>query len=461
MEKISYQKAIEKLKSYKISISPFYKVTDGWKLIFNERNKLNSENMKFFLNRKSGVSIGIGMSLNSQLKEIKSFEKHKKITFRKNPHFIETLNLVSSENIFGEEPIKVNSKKITLSNLINAGTYHELRKVTGRFNSLTIRVLEIGSGYGELARQIIKYSTFYVSDYHCIDLPENLIFSELYLGTIFGSQSVKNPKFFLSSDFNEQSEMHINFSFFDPSELSQLLDSYDLIINTYSMQEMHLDTVQAYIQLVKAKLKRNGVFFSINSPKKWEVKTYSDYNFSGLQNIFSHMHRQLPPAGAHATVPIVNVFVPSENKSAHVDESIINVIGELQILGFGNFLNQKYCKGKLSITSPNALLVNLLNEVISPQDNLTETKRSNVSEVLSRCIAKKNILNHQLEEFLLEADKSLSDKSILVLANLSSHHKLDKMILEINNYYKISLYSVVRLLIVVKLIPYIKKFLFK
>jgi putative sugar O-methyltransferase len=439
MNNSEYLRAIDKLVKYRIPSSPYFTVSEGWQGIFDSRNNLSPETIKKFLNPESNLVIGI-CPQGKLAFELKSFKARKKIILRSNHRIIETTEIVNSEKIFGEITFDFEGKDFSQSNLVNIESFHELRKVIERFSHKKISILEIGSGYGELARQVIKFSGLDISTYHCVDLPNNLFFCELYLGTIFGQECMQKINFFSPNNFEGISKSPIKLSFFDPSEIQKLSKSYDLIINTYSMQEMNLDTTAAYMDCVKDKLKENGIFFSINSPKKWDIGKYSDYKYQNLKNIYSNMHREMPPSGPLATIPIVNVFELDGNDFNKVDIELMDTIGALQILGFGDFLSKSFCSGKLSITHPSDLLVKFLRDVISVRDNTSVFDNYSVSAlVLGCCLKNHKILSESAENFiqLCVANNSLSDLAVLKLDSLTSNKIVHKKAIEILNFYSI------------------------
>lgn len=195
-----------------------------------------------------------------------------------------------------------------------------------------IKILEIGSGYGELCRQLIKYSKLDILKYDLVDLPKNLLFAEKYLTKLFNLSHNLNTRIYEVNNLKTKSS---TISFYLPNEIENLKE-YDLIINTYSLQEMDTDTTSSYFKYISNHLKSNGYFFSINSPRKWDIKSYNDFNhLKNLENEISLMHRQIPPSMG-GTVPIVNLF--KKNKISYLKENL-DLITELQVKGFSNLLN--------------------------------------------------------------------------------------------------------------------------
>lgn len=125
------------------------------------------------------------------------------------------------------------------------------------FSRKNLRVLEIGPGYGGLAYsvwKILKPSTFY-----CVDLPEALIFSGIYLSL---TTDTENNSVYFGSDYLETSFV------FWPNFLSEDLvktEKFDFIINTGSLGEMNEIQVAKYVDIIFDILSDDGIFYEQNS----------------------------------------------------------------------------------------------------------------------------------------------------------------------------------------------------
>ena len=223
-----------------------------------------------------------------------------------------------------------------------------------------------------------------------------------------------------------------------PSHLLDTSQPFDLIINTYSLQEMDLDVTKAYMKYIWKNLSKDGKFFSINSPKKWEINHYSDYDFENFENLYSSMHRQVPPSGIAGTVPIVNLFKKRNQKSQGINVDIMNVIGELQTLGFSDFLAKKFSNGNLSITHPSEKLKNFVNTVIEVRDGVRVFDEG-ISEayVLGLLLGSKKIPAHLVDRLLssLGNNIELSEITILLLSKHTSHKLIRKKSSAICQHY--------------------------
>ena len=118
-----------------------------------------------------------------------------------------------------------------------------LRKAFKGSKAKGLSILEIGSGYGELARQTIKYSGWDIASWDFVDLPNNLLFAEYHLTTIFGKKYIDTPKFFSKSDYDSNVNHSTKLSFYFPSEIEKINKSFDLIINSYSKPLMNTNFI--------------------------------------------------------------------------------------------------------------------------------------------------------------------------------------------------------------------------
>ena len=268
--------------------------------------------------------------------------------------------------------------------------------------------------------------------------PDNLLLAESIFRTVFGKNCIEKSYFFSKNSFETLHDHSVKIFFSVPSEIDDIKHPFDLIINTYSMQEMELDTVKTYMQFIKSHLNPDGKFFSINSPEKWEIRRYSDYKLGGLDNIYSSMHRQMPPSGPKATVPIVNLFSPSSHELSTYDIKIMDTIGELQVLGFSNFLENLFCTNRLSITSPTDELKSFIAEVNEVREDPNFQRGVQIyAQVLGSVLANRRIPHIIIKQFLKSPKvlESLSHKSILSMQALTDNKIIHNKAVEICKDY--------------------------
>jgi len=338
------KKALKNLKKIEKNIpnSIYFTTHKNWNSIFSQQTRLTKKNLDYFLDQKTSLSFGIGISKNDQKAELESFKFLYNIITTSNSKIINYLKTIKCEEVFGENPISFKGFHLTRSNLMNAESVFYLMELIPQLNEKKdIKILEIGSGYGEFCRQILKYSSLKVGGYHLVDLPKNLLFAEKYLSKVFSrSMNLKTR----ITDNDSRNNYGIDIKFFLPHEVPKL-KKYDLIINTYSLQEMEPRTASAYFKFIEKNLEDDGYFYSINSPKKWSITSYADYNnLDNLFNMCSLMHRQIPPS-IYGTVPIVNVFKKNNIKYSILD---LEFLSNLQDKGFTNLLNSIFDEFSLS-----------------------------------------------------------------------------------------------------------------
>lgn len=120
-----------------------------------------------------------------------------------------------------------------------------------------IRICEIGGGYGALCHWFKQ--VFPAASYTIIDLPESLLFSNLYM-------ALTRPDLRLSVGLDRA---HCGVRFLPNHMCGQLDEPFDLVINTLSMSEMSVPQVEGYIDLMITRWLRNGgLFFEQNQDNR-------------------------------------------------------------------------------------------------------------------------------------------------------------------------------------------------
>ena len=125
-----------------------------------------------------------------------------------------------------------------------------------------VRVLEIGGGYGSLAYYLMKiYGNL---RYVIVDIPESLLFSSIYLTTLFPDLTHE-----LVENDSRQSESPDDAGFtFVPNllmeQISPTSGKFDLVINTLSLTEMNASQIVYYCKKVRELIKPEGMFFEHN-----------------------------------------------------------------------------------------------------------------------------------------------------------------------------------------------------
>ena len=220
------------------------------------------------------------------------------------------------------------------SGIINAFTAQRIihwcdrRGLGGR----PLRVLEIGAGYGLVASLLLRRLN--VQSYTIVDLPENLFLSSYYLQAQFPDQAAT----FLDSVGGRIGPT--GFNFLPPPLLQTLTGEFDLVINSYSLQEMTLESVQSYFAFVAAHLANEGLFYSLNSHAKSGVTRPSDYPFEQFELLSFLPVRKFPYHYFFATTPYETVMAkrtpltePDDSACASPTKKYVDGLGRVIQLG--------------------------------------------------------------------------------------------------------------------------------
>lgn len=107
--------------------------------------------------------------------------------------------------------------------------------------SSTKSVLEIGAGYGRLA--YLFRSLFPQASYTIVDISPALAVSQNYIAKIFGEEFVQR--------FSGNPKMSARFNFLVPRQLERTSQTFDLVINISSFDEMPADVSTRYIKTIE------------------------------------------------------------------------------------------------------------------------------------------------------------------------------------------------------------------
>ena len=159
-----------------------------------------------------------------------------------------------------------------------------------------LRVLEIEPGYGQVAYQLLTQLD--VESYTAVDLPENLFLGAFYIQANFPG---KSARFVGEGDANGETPAEL--SFLAPQFLRTLAGPFDLVVNSYSFQEMNRESVEEYFGYVESRLAPGGIFYSLNSHRKSGIVWPSDYQVERFQLISMLPVRKYPHHYLLATNP--------------------------------------------------------------------------------------------------------------------------------------------------------------
>jgi putative sugar O-methyltransferase len=160
---------------------------------------------------------------------------------------------------------------LSAGGVVNALTAHRIAAWSERAEppGRGLRVLEIGAGYGQVAHQLLQ--ALEIDTYAVCDLPENLFLGAFYLQ---GNFPERRAAFVGPSD---RVPPKAGLLFTVPSFIGQLEGPFDLIVNSYSFQEMTLESVDEYFAFAAENLAENGLFYSLNAHGKAGVERPSQY----------------------------------------------------------------------------------------------------------------------------------------------------------------------------------------
>jgi putative sugar O-methyltransferase len=161
---------------------------------------------------------------------------------------------------------------LSAAGIVNALTSHRVIEACARvgLNGRPLRILEIGAGYGGVADQLLQRLD--VSLYAVCDLPENGFLSAFYLQ----ANHPDRESLFLGTD-EAPTGPQPGLVFAVPDQLDQLPGEFDVIVNSYSFQEMTATSVAVYLDFAARRLSTDGLLYSLNSHAKAGVQRPSQY----------------------------------------------------------------------------------------------------------------------------------------------------------------------------------------
>ena len=145
-------------------------------------------------------------------------------------------------------------------------------------------ILEIGGGFGSLARIIINDKK---CKYFLIDLPEANLMSNYYLQNYFPEKKIFN---YLDSKDKLLENVIQNYDIFilPPGILDNQNIKFDFIINSRSFMEMNKEIIKKYFNLIQSKVNSDGYFLNINRYLKSTVGEdikFDEYPYDDLWNV--------------------------------------------------------------------------------------------------------------------------------------------------------------------------------
>lgn len=275
---INYQNLIEVYKT-NLKDSNLYLNTRSthWDEWYGENEKfLKLENLINFRNNRM-LSAGLDDSINLPSKlDLYELLEHFDPQFLKRS--LPNKNVGNCENV-----IKI------LDYYFDFGILHHLKwyEKIEKYISNNSNILEIGGGFGSLARIIIKNKNV---KYFLIDLPEANIQSNFYLQENFPDLKIFNYLDLKNKDLKSEIDKYDIF-ILPPNSMDIFKEKnilFDFIINSRSFMEMEKKIISKYFTFIQDKINIGGYFLNINRYVKSVVGDdiyFKDYPYDDFWNV--------------------------------------------------------------------------------------------------------------------------------------------------------------------------------
>ena len=177
---------------------------------------------------------------------------HKNLSYIVNELESEIGFKISFPKCSGSFGLLVDDKLITNESLRHIYSCKRIKSIESLRNKGSIKILEIGAGYGGFCYYLSKSDYFDIAKYDIIDLPIINTFQYYFLN--------KNLK--KEINFYEDNKESFGVTIYPNTHLKNLKQDYDLIINHDSFPEMPIDAVVDYVQF--AGTCSGGILHSFN-----------------------------------------------------------------------------------------------------------------------------------------------------------------------------------------------------
>jgi putative sugar O-methyltransferase len=208
------------------------------------------------------------------IENIINFRKHQVLSKGMDDamNLVNKLNLIEALDNFGSTFLRrtLPEKNIGNSNYsenfigysFDYGIIHHLKwfEIIEKYLDSKMNILEIGGGFGSLARIIIKNTN---AKYFLIDLPEANLLSNYYLQSHFPEKRVFNYKNFKETGIKNQIDKFDIF-ILPPNILDKIEVPINFVINTRSFMEMDLSVIKKYFDHIQKYTAKDGFFLNIN-----------------------------------------------------------------------------------------------------------------------------------------------------------------------------------------------------
>lgn len=313
------------------------RTSDFWKMEFAARPNYPSVSDYVAFRREGfthGMADGFSFDLaNARAQSLAAEEGHARRTYEifrqsADPVRVAALDEAALGAPFVFEHAGVNRSASFWTNAITALRVKDIldgRGLSGR----SLDMLEIGAGWGCMAQQM--HQLLDLRSYTIIDLPQNLFLSSTYVA----ATANRRPMFARGEEKSVKTEPGSLLCAL-PGSVPAIGQKYDVVVNSFSLQEMDLETVQAYLVWIGQALKHDGVFISFNAHGKAGVRAPSDYPLGAFRLVSLGMFRAFP-SGLLNTIPYEMVLTPAKGGTPP-DAGLLDSLGCLFQLGLGDDL---------------------------------------------------------------------------------------------------------------------------
>jgi putative sugar O-methyltransferase len=248
------------------------------------------------------------------------------------------------ESALGAPPVeRFGDQALSGGGIVNALTLHRIERALAEHGpDRPLRVLEIGAGYGSVAEQLLRRVA--IERYVICDLPENLFLSGYYVPVHHPGRSTA----FVGADGDPGGEL----AFVVPPYLDGIEGSFDLIVNTYSFQEMNRASVMRYLAFAAARLAPDGLLYSLNAHGKSGIERPAEYLVDGLAPIAVAPVRRFPWQ-VFGTNPYELVARPADRPRDAEQARRLDRVGTLMQLGLHDDL-APLCAAVVDVALPAA-----------------------------------------------------------------------------------------------------------
>lgn len=267
-----------------------------WADIFSQR-RIYPDLNALLVCRREGNIMGVGDDPQGSLEREQAYCARVHHIYRQmaDGKFVRSL----PESSFGS-PLAFEHDGITRSAnfWINTATTSRVVDFARRYGkSGPLRILEIGPGWGMCAYQL--HHAIDIESYTLVDLPENLYVSTLHLGTVLPDRPIQFIDV-VGEELAQVASGAIHACL--PGAIGRIRAQFDLVINSFSMQEMDLESVRQYIDWIDTVLSPEGIFVSLNAHAKAGVAKPSDYRYEKFHIHHWNVFRPVP-SGFYNTIP--------------------------------------------------------------------------------------------------------------------------------------------------------------